>query len=177
MRIVHIATELFPVAKIGGLADVLYGLSKELIHCGHEVEVILPKYDCLHSEELKQLKVECKQLASWDKAHTHHYTIWSAILDRIKLLLIETDHPSSYFSRGVIYGCPDDIDRFVYFSKAAIDYLFKSKKQPHVIHTHDWPTALIPLLYKEVYIPLGYPLGGSVFTIHNMEHQGKCEPV
>ena len=175
MYIVHIATELCPIARTGGLADVIYGLSKELARQGHRVEIILPKYDCLRYGELKNLKVEHRELRSFEGGDQHNNTIWSAEMDGLRLLLIEPHHPQHYFGRGVIYGCPDDIDRFAYFSRTALEFLFRAGKQPDAIHVHDWPTALVPVLYKEMYQPLGYQAGGTVLTIHNMEHQGRCQ--
>jgi starch synthase len=175
MYIVHIVTELCPIARVGGLADVIYGLSKELSRQGHKVEIILPKYDCLHYGELKNLKVEHREVWSFEGVNRYNNTIWSADLDGLKVLLVEAHHPQYYFGRGVIYGCPDDIDRFTYFSRTAMEFLFKAGKQPDAIHVHDWPTALVPLLYKEMYQPLGYHAGGTLLTIHNMEHQGQCQ--
>jgi starch synthase len=176
MYIVHITTELAQVAKVGGLGDVVYGLSKELSKQGANVEIILPKYDCMQFGQLKDLKVEHRELWSFDGPYRFNNTIWSANVDGLKLLLIEPHHPQYFFSRGVIYGCHDDIDRFIYFSRVAIEYLFKTGKQPDVIHVHDWPTALVPVLYKDIYQALGYKTGGTMLTIHNMEYQGKCQP-
>lgn len=176
MDIVHIASELAPIAKVGGLGDVVYGLCKELSRLGHNVEVILPKYDCLHFELLKDLKVEYRELWSYDGPDRFNNTIWSAHVNGLKILLIEPHHPQHYFSRGMIYGCSDDIDRFVYFSRAAMEYLYKSGKNVDTIHVHDWATALVPVLYKEMYSKLGYQTQGTVLTIHNIEHQGKCLP-
>ncbi len=176
MYIVHIASELAPVAKVGGLADVIYGLSKELSRLGHNVEIILPKYDCLNYGDLQNLKVEEREIWSFEGPDRFNNTIWSATVDDLKVFFIEPHHPQHYFSRGVIYGCNDDIDRFIYFSRTAMEYLFKSGKRPDAIHVHDWPTALIPVLYKEMYADLGYRAGGTVLTIHNMEHQGRCLP-
>jgi starch synthase len=176
MYIVQIVTEICPVARVGGLADVIYGLSKELSKQGHKVEIILPKYDCLHYGELKNLRVEHREIWSFERMHHYNNTIWSADVDGLKLLLIEPHHPQYYFGRGVIYGCHDDVDRFAYFSRTALEFLFKADKQPDAIHVHDWPTALVPVLYKDMYRPLGYKAGGIVLTIHNMEHQGRCQP-
>ncbi len=176
MHIVQIVTELCPIAKVGGLADVIYGLSKELSKQKHKVEIILPKYDCLNYGGLKNLKVEFRELWSYEGTHQYNNTIWSAEIDGLKVLLVEPHHPQYYFSRGIIYGCHDDIDRFVYFSRTAIEFLFKSGRQPDAVHVHDWPTALVPVLYKEMYKPLGFKTGGTVLTIHNMEHQGRCQP-
>jgi starch synthase len=176
MYVIHIASELAPVAKVGGLADVVYGLCKELLRLGHKAEIILPKYDCLHDADLKNLKVEHTELWSFDGPYRFNNTIWSANVDGLNLLLIEPHHPQYFFNRGVIYGCADDIDRFTYFSRTAMEYLFKVGKQPDLIHVHDWPTALIPVLYQDIYSKLGYRIHGTVLTIHNMEHQGKCHP-
>jgi starch synthase len=176
MYIVQIVTELCNVARAGGLADVIYGLSKQLYRQGHQVEIILPKYDCLNYTALKNLKVEFRELWSFEGVNRYNNTIWSADIDGLKLLLVEPHHPQYYFSRGIIYGCHDDIDRFVYFSRTAMEFLFKSGRSPDAIHVHDWPTALVPVLYKEMYQPLGYKAGGTLLTIHNMEHQGRCHP-
>src|SRR5689334_22494484 len=160
MYITHIASELAPIAKVGGLGDVIYGLSKELQKAGHNVEIILPKYDCLHFERLNNLKVEFRELWSSDGTHRYNNTIWSAFIDGLKVILIEPHHPQYYFSRGIIYGCHDDIDRFIYFSRTAMEYLYKSGKAPDAIHVHDWPTALACVLYRDMYLPLGYQAKG-----------------
>lgn len=176
MHIIQIASEIAPIAKVGGLGDVVYGLSQELCKQGHTVEIILPKYDCLLYDQLHYLQVEQRELWSFDGPYQFNNTIWSANYDGLKLLFVEPHHPHYFFSRGTIYGCHDDIDRFIYFSRVAIEYLYKSNKRVDAIHVHDWPTALIPVLYKEMYQPLGYEVKGTVLTIHNVEHQGRCSP-
>lgn len=176
MYIVHIASELAPIAKVGGLGDVIHGLSKELVKQGHEVEIVLPKYDCIDHSKLENLKVHYRALWSFEAPHRYNNTVWSAQTDGLNVLLIEPHHPSYYFSRGRIYGSPDDVDRFLYFCRATLEYFLKAEKKPDVIHIHDWPTASVAVLYKELYIPLGLKLGKIVLTIHNLAHQGKCHP-
>ncbi len=173
MHIVHIASELAPIAKVGGLGDVVYGLSKELLRLGNKVEILLPKYDCLEKEQLKDLKIEQTGLVSYDGSQGFNNTIWSAHVNDLPVFLIETDHPKQFFNRGLIYGALDDIDRFLHFSKIAIEYLFKAGKQPDVIHLHDWPTATVAVIYRDLYWD-HYRIGGTVLTLHNVEHQGKC---
>lgn len=175
MYIVQIASELAPVAKVGGLGDVLYGLSKELCRLGHTVEIILPKYDCLRLEETRNLKVESPEFWSYEGLGRFKNTVWSATVDNLRVLFIEPHHPGHIFSRGVIYGCKDDVDRFCYFSRAAMEFLYKTGRQPDAIHVHDWPTSLIPVLYEEMYKDLGYRTKGTVLTLHNMAHQGQCQ--
>jgi len=176
MYIVQIASELAPIAKVGGLGDVVYGLSKELCRLGHQVEIILPKYDCIDYSSLKSLKVAYRELWSFDGPQRFNNTIWSASFDGLKIWLIEPHHPNYFFSRGLIYGTNDDIDRFAYFSRTAVEFLYKSGSNPDVLHCHDWPCAIIPVLLKDMYRQLGFKYGGSVLTIHNLEHQGKCSP-
>jgi starch synthase len=176
MHIVHIASELAPIAKAGGLGDVIYGLSQELRRTGHRVDILLPKYDCTHYEHLTGLKVAFRELWSFDGHFRYNNTVWSAELHGLRVLLVEPHHPHYYYSRGVIYGCPDDVDRFAYFSRTSLEYLFKTGERPDVIHIHDWPTALAAPLYKEMYVPLGMEGVRIVLTIHNMQHQGLCAP-
>lgn len=168
LDIMHIATELAPIAKVGGLGDVVYGLSKELIRQGHFVEILLPKYDCLDYQLLKNLKVEIPEL-SFDAGSV---TIWSANLDNLSIKLIEPLARDD-FLRGKIYGEPDDIERFVYFSQACLKYILTKKTPPNILHIHDWHPALtIPLLQKEKSLKSIR----TVLTLHNLEYQGQCNP-
>lgn len=176
MHIIHIASELAPIAKVGGLGDVLYGLSQELFREGHTVQILLPKYDTINYNQLQNLRVYYRDLWSYDGEHCYNNTIWSAELEGLNVLLIEPHHPKFLFSRGTIYGCQDDIDRFFYFSRTCMEFLFKANLRPDVIHVHDWQTALVPLLQQDMYKHLGWKPIKTVLTLHNLEHQGKCFP-
>ncbi len=176
MHIVHISSELSPIAKVGGLGDVIHGLSKEFMRQGHTVQIIIPKYDCIEYNLLKNLKVHYRDLWSYEGPYLYNNTIWSADVDGLSILLVEPHHPNYFFSRGNIYGCHDDIDRFLYFSRAVMEYLFKSGTMPDIIHVHDWPTAVIPTLLQDMYIPLGINPCKTILTLHNLEHQGHCAP-
>lgn len=169
MHIIHIASELAPVAKIGGLADVVYGLCQATLKLGHTAEIILPKYDCMNYSQLTNLKIEQKEL--WIVAGSTRYSnaIWSANFGKLKIFFMEPNHERLY-DRGVIYGCSDDIDRFVYFSCVAMQYLLQSGKQIDILHLHDWHTSLVAFLCKKN----NYKLGKCVLTIHNLAHQGIC---
>lgn len=171
MHILQIASEFSPVAKVGGLADVLYGLSKALVKKGHQVEILIPKYDCLLFSQLDDLHILDRNMIVKEGQECYQNTIWTAYFNGLKILFLEPHHPQHYFNRGQIYGCKDDIERFTYFSKAAVEYLISRKNQPEIVHVHDWPTALIPVLYKELYPRFQQK---TILTIHNMEHQGKC---
>lgn len=176
MHIVHIASELAPLAKVGGLADVVLGLSRELSWKGHDVDIIIPKYDCMNSEEVRDLAIERKDLMSFYKGEWFSNTIWIGWVENLKVYFIEPHHPRYFFNRGCFYGCEDDVERFLYFARTAIEFIYKCPLNPDIIHLHDWQTAVIAPLYTDIYKKIGLTKPKTVFTIHNMEYQGKCSP-
>lgn len=172
MYIVMVASECAPVAKVGGLGDVVYGLSRELEIRGNAVEVILPKYDCMRYDHLWDLQVTMDDLqVPWFNGQIP-CTVWFAHGHGRKCFFIEPHSPDNFFNRGNYYGYPDEHIRFAFFSKAALEFMLKSNKRPEVIHTHDWQTALVaPLLY-EIYRYQGMNEVRVCHTIHNFKYQG-----
>ncbi len=174
MYIVQIASEVAPIAKVGGLADVMMGLNRELKLKGNKVEIILPKYDSL---EAKNLTLECRQtgVRSLFKDSWHENTIWHTYINHDQsLTLLESHHPSLFFNRGCIYGCHDDIDRFLSFSRAALDWLALQQETPDIIHIHDWETAAIAFLIRQGPFKKRFEKTRTVLTIHNIAYQGQC---
>jgi starch synthase len=175
MRIIHVASELAPVAKVGGLADVLLGLCRELSTQGQDVDIILPKYDCIDSDTVRDLTVETSELLSYYEGENHRNTVWTGwVGDHLKVYFIEPHHPRHFFRRGCFYGCHDDTERFLYFCRAALEFIFKKQTKPFVLHLHDWQTAAIAALYSDLYRSLGIAPAKIVYTIHNLEYQGQC---
>lgn len=174
MRIVHVAAEFSPIAKAGGLGEVVVGLCRELSQFPElEVEIYLPKYDLIDSEKLSDLQMEIADFKCFEKNHFHSNTLWSAQCENSRLQLIEPHHPSQYFQRGKIYGCEDDLARFIYFCKSVIEAL-KLKNQPiDILHLHDWHAALCAPLVREVF-QKELSIKAIVLTLHNAEYQGKC---
>ncbi|MCP5420889.1 MAG: glycogen synthase [Gammaproteobacteria bacterium] len=172
MYIVEVASECAPVAKVGGLADVVYGLSGELQARGHDVEIILPKYDCMHYEHLEGLQVVYHGL--WVPWHDGliHCSVWSATLCGRSCFLIDPHGPEDFFGRGHYYGSWDDVTRFAFFSKATLEFLLKSNRRPAVIHCHDWQTALVPVLLYEIYAQAGMDRQRVCYTVHDFRYQG-----
>lgn len=170
MRITHITSELAPIAKVGGLADVIHGLSKELMRMGHDIEVILPKYDSIDEKELSQLRIVSE--LGYDTAQGRcKSTVFSAYVDDIPLYLIAMEHPGNLFNRSEIYGYEDDVFRFIVFSTVALQFLGQQEPGPDLIHLHDWPTSMVAGLCKEGWLPKNTK--GVALTLHNMQHQGK----
>lgn len=176
MHIVHIASELAPLAKVGGLADVLLGLSRELSWKGHDVDIIIPKYDCMDSNEIRDLSVDMPDVRSFYEGNWHPNVVWIGWVENLKVYFIEPHHPKHFFDRGCFYGCEDDIERYLYFSRTALEFLLQRGINPDIIHLHDWQTAIIAPLYYNIFQELGFTKPKIVFTIHNLEYQGKCSP-
>ncbi len=174
MRIVHISSELAPVAKVGGLADVVLGLSRELRAQGHEIEIILPKYDCLLQRQIHSLQVALEDLKVYYDGDWYTVKVWSGLVHDIQVYFLEAFHPKSFFNRGMVYGADDDIERFLYFSRAALEFLHQTNRHPDIIHVHDWPTAAVPVLLQELYSEAPIGKAKTVLTIHNIDYQGRC---
>ena len=166
MKIIQIASEFAPIAKAGGLGEVILGLSRELSCLGHDVTVCIPKYSFITPSSLHQLKAEkefrCGSIPN---------TLWSASYEECQLRLLEARHPSGYFHRDRIYGYEDDVPRFLYFSRAIMEWLRLEATPIDILHLHDWHTAACALLAKDLF---KLKIGKIVFTIHNLEYQGKC---
>lgn len=172
MYIVMIAPECAPVAKVGGLGDVVFGLSRELEIRGNAVETVLPKYDCMREDQVWALQVVDHSLwVPWDGGAIE-CVVWFGFVHGRKCFFIEPRHSRAFFSRGAYYGFPDDVERFAFFSKAALEFLLKSGKRPDVIHTHDWHAGLVPVLLYELFAAAGLANQRVCHTIHNFRHQG-----
>jgi starch synthase len=170
--IVHITPEMAPVAKVGGLADVVFGLSRELSIRGNHVEIILPKYDCMRYDHIYDLHIDYQDLwVPWYEGAIHCTVYFGFVYDR-RCFFIEPHSSDNFFNRGSIYGFRDDVMRYAFFTRAAMEFLWKANKHPDVIHCHDWQTALAPVFLYEFYQRMGMTHPRVCLTIHNYQHQG-----
>ena len=170
--IVQIAPEMAPVAKVGGLADVVFGLSRELAIRGNHVEIVLPKYDCMRYDHIYGLQVDYQDLwVPWYEGAIHCTVYFGFVYDR-RCFFIEPHSNDNFFNRGSVYGFQDDVMRYAFFTRAAMEFLWKTNKHPDVIHCHDWQTALAPVFLYEFYQRVGMTHPRVCLTIHNYQHQG-----
>ncbi len=172
MFIVMVSPECAPVAKVGGLGDVVHGLSRELAIRGNQVELILPMYDCMNYDKIYDLQKSHADL--WVPFHDVwiHCDVYFGIVDDLKCFFIKPNSTERFFDRGRFYGETDDAERFAFFSRATLEFLLKSGKTPDIIHCHDWQTGLVPVLLYEIYYDLGMTHPRACFTLHNVGHQG-----
>lgn len=172
MFIVTIASECAPVAKVGGLADVVYGLSHELEIRGNAAEIILPKYDCMRYDHIFGLREVYRDL--WVPFYDHHVhcSVFFGFVHGRKCFFIEPHSDRNFFNRGIYYGHNDDPERFAFFCRAALEFMLRTGKHPDVIHCHDWQTGVLPVLLFEIYKYLGMTHPRVCYTLHNLKHQG-----
>ncbi len=176
-RIVHIASEIAPIAKVGGLADVVAGLSHELASEGHSITVIIPRYSIIDfSEIVPQGQIDRFQFMYEDTQESAYVEYFS--FGKISLCLLDTER-DSWHTRPKIYGSiEEDTNCFIRFALASASWLCSNTfiaSPPSVLHLHDWQAAFISALFlPEGCLSFPYKRPKIVLTLHNLEYQGRC---
>lgn len=170
MRILFASSEVAPFIKTGGLADVAGSLPKALAQEGHDVKVILPLYEGVGEQWRSQMKFE--QYYNVTLSWRHVYCgVFSLEQDGVTYWFVDNEY---YFKRWQLYGHFDDCERFAYFSRAVIETPGHFGWAPDIIHCNDWQTALVPVyMLEERYHVPELANTKTVFTIHNIEYQGR----
>ncbi|MBI4671819.1 MAG: alpha-glucan family phosphorylase [Chloroflexi bacterium] len=167
LKILLLASEVSPFVKTGGIADVVSELARALKSLGHDVRVALPRYRVIRVNGAQQVvdafPVHLDGL-------TENVSILQGALGDVPVYFIEN---ARLFDRDGIYMYPDDAERFLIFSRAALEMLPHLQWQPDIIHVNDWQTALIPNWLKTLYAnnPFFENIA-SVYTIHNLAYFG-----
>ncbi len=173
MKILYAASEAAPFIKVGGLGDVAGALPKALCRAGDDVRVILPFYSAIP----QKLKEQCTYRSNFffNNAWRSQYCgIFEAKIEGVTYYLLDNEF---YFNRPETYGAFDDGERFAFFSRAILECLPFIDFYPDVLHCNDWHTALVPVLLDTQFRDRpGYGGIRTVFTIHNIEFQGKYDP-
>ncbi len=149
LQIVHIASEVEPFSKTGGLADVASSLPQAIAKQGHEVIVITPLYTGVISKTKYNLKQVAKDVKiELSEGVNIEADFWQGKLKNgIKIYFVENN---KYFGkRKSLYGSKHENARFFFFDLAAINLIKIIKFKPDIIHCHDWHTGLIPYFIKK----------------------------
>ncbi|HEX4084087.1 MAG TPA: glycogen synthase GlgA [Chthoniobacteraceae bacterium] len=164
------SSEMAPLARTGGLGDVLDGLPAALQARGHEVSVVLPYYRIIREHE----GIEAEPTGVTMSIEVGPRQIEAEILEGqapngVQVFLVKQD---GFFDRPDIYGeggkaYDDNAERFVFFSKACVELARRVIPAPDILHAHDWQTALIPVFVKHRQLPFK-----TMLTIHNIAYQG-----
>ncbi|MFA5065014.1 MAG: glycogen synthase [Dehalococcoidia bacterium] len=165
MKILFAASEIAPLTKVGGLADVVRSLPAELTKMGHQVRVIVPKYGFVDYSSYRAVTV-IRDLIVFSLKEYRKITLEQIVLDEVPVYLLSSD----VFSRSeTVYG-GDEVEKFWAFCDCVSQSLPYLGWKPEIVHCHDWHTALLPLLLRT-----GKYDCRTVFTIHNLKYQGNFD--
>ena len=176
MDILFVATELAPLVKVGGLGDVVAALSKALRQLGHKVTLAMPRFPPLERGGLLVAR-RLTPLVFAMGSQQVEVTVYDGRLGSgVELVLF--DAAGLYDTEEVYREAEDDAQnatRFAVFSRAAAE-LVRQRAQSgspfDIVHTHDWPAALVSVYLRELEQAAGAARTPVVFTIHNLAHQG-----
>ena len=174
-KILFVGAEAMPFAATGGLGDVMGSLPAAIKSAAPDdvdVRVVMPYYGTMGNN----WKEQCETVAEFSVAlswRNLYCGIKKLCKDGVTYYFIDNEY---YFFRDTLYGSFDDGERYAFFCKAAIDMLEKIDFYPDVLHAHDWQAALSIVYLNNGYrhIP-EYANIKTVFTIHNIEYQGKYD--
>ncbi len=185
LKISHITAEMAPCAKVGGLGDVVTGLSKACLAQGHSVEVILPYYQCIPDSAIEHLAFErdFEVPKGQFRDNTMHMSAlktlaYTGTIEGVPVVLLRPDWESTgsgLFKGGRIYGGSyNEAEAYLYFCRASLEYLVHSGRRPDIIHAHEWQSSAVPMLFWEYYSKSLLPGARPALTIHNMDNSGEC---
>ncbi len=179
MKILYVASEAQPFAASGGLADVAGSLPQamrlRLVGC----RVVMPLYESVPQEMRDNMRfiTSLSVPVAWRRQYCG---VFEAKVGNVIYYLLDNQY---YFKRKGLYGHYDDAERFAFFSRAVLEMLPYIDFKPDVINANDWQAALVPIYYDMFYSHSDWYQGiKTVFTIHNIQYQGKygmelCEDV
>ncbi len=169
MEILHVSAECYPMAKAGGLADVVGALPKYQCTSGNIAKVVMPMHrtQFLYNNE-------------WEVVHKGSFAMGNSMIDFT--IIKEKDNKLGFdlycvdinglLDREKIYGYDDDTDRFLAFQISVTEWLSKWQHQPDIIHVHDHHAALIPFMLRNCFSYQHLAFIKTVLTIHNAQYQG-----
>lgn len=179
MKVLYVASEALPFAASGGLADVAGSLPQamrqRLIGC----RIAMPLYESVPQELRENMKfvTSLSVPVSWRRQYCG---VFEAKAGGVIYYLLDNQY---YFKRKGLYGHYDDAERFAFFSRAVLEMLPYLDFKPDIINANDWQSGLVPVYYDLYYANNDWYRGiKTVFTIHNIQYQGKygkeiCEDV
>ena len=170
-KILFVASEAAPFIATGGLAEVIGSLSKALAKSdAYDVRVIIPLYQDIKKEYRKDFRFIGNIFVplSW---RNQYCGIFEYEANNVKFYFVDNEY---YFKRPGCYGYYDDGERFAFFCRSVMEILSFIGFYPDILHCHDWQAALAALYLKTIYcFRPEYQFIRAVFTIHNIEYQGK----
>ncbi|MFZ5978167.1 MULTISPECIES: glycogen/starch synthase [Hydrotalea] len=169
MEIIHVSAECYPVAKAGGLGDVVGALPKYQNKAGHHAKVVMPMHRTKFLYE-NSWEVDAKGYLAIG-GHYYNYTIIKEATHKLGFDLYLVDI-NGLLDRDKIYGYDDDSYRYLAFQIAILNWLSSWEHRPDIIHCHDHHTGLIPFMIKNCFDYRKLQSVPTILTIHNAQYQG-----
>jgi starch synthase len=173
LRVLFASSEAYPFFTSGKLGDMTGSLAAALRRQGVDVRVILPLYNDMKAEWREQLRYVTNYIVpvSW---RNQYCGLFELVRQGITYYFLDNEY---YFKRQGFYGFYDDGERFCFFSRAILETIAHLDYCPNIIHCNDWQTALTPVYLNLYYRHLEkYAKIKTVFTIHDIQYQGKYGP-
>ena len=169
MEIIHVSAECYPMAKAGGLGDVVGALPKYQNKLGHIAKVVMPMY---RTKFLYNHQFEVVHKGAFGMAHYwFEYTIIKEATNVLGFDLYLVDI-NGLLDREKIYGYDDDTERFVAFQIAVVDWMSKWHHHPDIVHVHDHQAGLVPFMMQHCFAYKNLSSIKTILTIHNAQYQG-----
>src|SRR2546428_6290394 len=170
LKILILAAEIVPFAKVGGLADVVGALPKSLQALGHDVRLAMPRYGQIDPARFDLQTLRDAVTVNMSDFRVQVSVRQGTIGNEIPVYMIDAPR---YFERENIYGYTDDGERFILFCRAILEAMRALDWSPDIIHCNDWHTGIVPNWMHSVYRsdPF-YADSATVYTIHNLAYQG-----
>lgn len=171
VKVLFVSSEVYPFAKVGGLADVVGALPVELQHHHCDARVIMPLYKSIKQKHEHNLDfIGWKMIKmGWRSLYAGLYTL---TMNGVQFYFVDNEY---YFNFDQVYvEYVFDIERFCFFQRAVLDFLGDFMRfEPDVLHCNDWQAGMMPLLLDAHYKKYGYHTNiKTVYTIHNLKYQG-----
>ena len=171
-KILFVSSEAAPFITTGGLGEVIGALPKALYDAADDVDVriVMPFYEEIMTKFKGNIELVGKTYV--DLGWRHQYCgIYTSKIENVNYYFIDNEY---YFKRADCYGFFDDGERFAFFGKAVLDILETIDFIPDILHTHDWQSALVSVYLRTTYSSKPeFKDIKTIFTIHNIEYQGK----
>ncbi|MFP4846321.1 glycogen synthase [Winogradskyella sp. PE311] len=168
MRIMHVSAECYPIAKVGGLADVVGALPKYQNQLGGDSSVVMPFYNNTFTQKHTFKTIYSARVSLGH--NEYDYSILKLKSNVLDFDIFFVDIQELLF-KDYVYSA-DDTDRFLAFQIAVLDWMLTLKKKPKYIHCHDHHTGLVPFMLQECYCYESLNKIPVVTTIHNAQYQG-----
>jgi len=168
-----ISSEGWPLARSGALADVLAALPRELKARGHEIALVMPYYrEIRQNKKIKTKPLRVRLEIPLGETRVGADVLEARTAEGLQIFFVRCDElydrPGVYVENGEPY--PDNAARFIFLSKAAVEIARRMSPTPDILHCHDWPAALVPVLVRDRGLPFA-----TVLSIHHLADQGSFD--